>query len=165
MSSNRSKRRVLRGPTVPVPAIVATDLVAVAARAPVSAPEFPGLDEQATPIHDRLVQDTEFSMTDAEAQAMISGGFESWGLDEIAPLPIESLISDLKAQVGDGTAWVIESEVGHAVLSARLAEHLGEGDDDADDGPAGVADLADGPEGPPLVAGDGGDDPDPAGQG
>lgn len=167
MSKNRQQRRILRGPTVPVPAIVATDPVAVTARAPVSAPEFPGLDEATPLIYDQLLAETRPSLSEAEAQAMIAEGFESWDLDEIAPLPIESLIKDLKAQVGEGMAWVIESEAGRAVLADRLTKNLGEVDNDEqpDDGPTGDADLADGPARPALVVSDGDHSPGPAQEG
>lgn len=169
MSKNRQQRRSLRGPTVPVPTIVATAPVAVAPRPAVSAPEFPGVSDADTPIFDQLLAGTRCTVGHAEAEAMLAEPFLSWGLDEIAPLPIETLIKDLTAQVGEGTAWVIESEVGHAVLAHRFAQgqRLGEEDNDGqpDDGPTGDADVADGSEGPPVVGSDAPDREHPEGQG
>jgi hypothetical protein len=96
-------------------------------------------------------------MSEAEAQAMVTEPFESWGLDEMLPLPVESMIKDLVAKVGEGTAWAIEAEVGQDAWNRKI--NLGEEDDDEqpDDGPAGAAGLADGPEGPAVVVGDGAD--------
>lgn len=166
MSKNRQQRRTLRGPTVSVPAIVATDLVAVAPRPPVSAPEFPGVSDADTPVFDELMRDQPLEMTDLEAAALAGAPFESWGLDEIAPLPVETMIKELAAQLGEGTVWALEQEVGAEILNRR-ALNLGEedGDEQPDDGPAGDALVADGPEGPAMVGGDGPDDHDPADQG
>lgn len=134
---------------MPVPAIVATDLVAVADRPPVTAPEFPGVSEASTPIFDNLWT-TDMTRSAREAAAMLAESFEPWGLDELAPLPIESMIKELVEQVGDGTAWAVEQEVGHAILARRLGTSLGEegNDEQPDDGPAEGSDVADGPEGP-----------------
>ena len=153
MSKNRQQRRSLRRQPVPVPAIVATDLVAVADRPPVTAPEFPGVNEADTPIFDDLWTSS-MERSAREADAMLAEAFEPWGLDELAPLPIESMIKELVERVGDGTAWAIEQEVGADAWHRRVL-NLGEEDDsDADDGPAGDAGLVDGPEGPAVVGGD-----------
>lgn len=145
---------------MPVPAIVATDLVAVADRPPVTAPEFPGVSEADTPIFDDLWT-TGMSRSAREADAMLAESFEPWGLDELAPLPIESMIKELVEQVGDGTAWAVEQEVGHAILARRFSDdvRLGEEDNDGstDSQSTGDADLADGPEGPAVVGGDAAD--------
>lgn len=159
MSKGGHTKRTLRAATVPVPSIVATDPVAVGTPVTAVAPEFPGVADADTPVYDQLLADMPLTMTPAEADAMINEGVESWGLDEIAPLPIESMIKDLVAQVGDGTAWTIEQEVG-ADAWHRRALNLGEVDnDDTDDGPAGDAELGDGPGGPAVVDDDHNDDP------
>lgn len=150
-----------------VPTIVATDPVAIADRPAVSAPEFPGVSDADTPIYDQLRADTRCGLSEAEAEAMIAAPFESWGLDEMAPLPIESMIKELKAQVGEGMAWVIESEAGAEVRNRRLTKNLGEEDSDgrADDGPVGDPVVVDGPEGPAVVGSDAPDCEHPEGQG
>lgn len=165
MSKNRQQRRTLRGPAVPVPTIVATDAVAVAPRPAVSAPEFPGLDDADTPIFDELWTD-DLEVASAEAAELLAVPFESWGLDERAPLPVESMIKDLVAKVGEGTAWAIEMEVGQDAWHRRVL-HLGEEEDDGqpDSGPDGDPVVVDGPEGPAVVGGDAPDREHPEGQG
>lgn len=150
---------------MPVPTIVATAPVAVAPRPPVTAPEFPGVSEADTPIFDSLWT-TGMTRDMREAEAMANEPFESWGLDERAPLPLVALIGELTARVGVGTAWAVEQEVGQEVLN-RKALNLGEEDSDEqpDDGPAGDAAVADGPEGPAVVESDAPDGANPEGPG
>lgn len=155
----------MRGEGVPTPGIVATDVVAVGPTVTPKAPPFPGVDEEATPIFDQVWGSEPFVHLGAEIDAMdamLAEQFPSWGLDQIAPLPIESLIKELKTRVDPAVAWTIEESVGAQALFDKIKNVVtGEEDTDGDDtaGPAGDPDVADPAEGPTLVGGDGPHDP------
>lgn len=171
MSKNPQQQRTLRREVVPTPGIVATDPVALGPAVAPTAPAFPGVDDEATPIHDRLWGSEPFVHLGAEIDAMdamLAEQFPSWGLDEIAPLPVETMIKDLVARVGEGTAWAIEAEVGQDAWNRKALGLAGEEESDDDTaepagpGPAGDADVADPAEGPALVGGDSPGGPDDA---
>lgn len=168
MSESRQRFRAVRSETVPAAPIVATDSVALGPTVAPTAPHFPGVDEEPTPVFDGLWGSEPFAHLGAEIDAMdamLAEQFPSWGLDEIAPLPIESLIKEMVAKVGEDVAWAVKQVAMAEIMSRRLAGPLGEEESDGDttepagSGPAGDADVADPAEGRAPVDEDDRQDP------
>lgn len=167
MPKARQRVRAVRGTAVPTSPIVATDPVAVGPTVTHEAPAFPGVDEAALPIYDALVAGSyqHLALQDAAAAAMAAEPFPSWGLEDVAPVPLTFMIAELRKKVDPGTAWTIEESVRAQALLDKITV-LGEvtSDDDTDGEPAGDAEGAD-PGAAAVVAGDGRDDHGAAPQG